>query len=93
MASREANIASREATLASREAKIASREAIVASREGIFRFAYLGRETLCLSGPRNASPVRAARTGAPGQGRKICCLRRFNSRPHRTKNMHDLIYA
>ena len=66
IASREANIhyiASREAILASREANIhyiASQEAILASREGIFRFAYLGRETLCLSGPRNR-PARAAK--------------------------------
>ena len=63
IASREAKKASREANIqyiASREANIASREAISASREGIFRFAYLGRETLCLSGPRNR-PARAAK--------------------------------
>ena len=53
-----------------------------------------------MSGPQNrpgqatASPVRAgrsARTCAEKQA-EICCFGGFNSRPHRTNNLHDLMF-
>ena len=51
---------------------------------------------LCTCRPdrQYASPVRAgkpARTGAVRQA-EICCFGGFNSRPHRTANLHDLVF-
>ena len=45
-------------------------------------------------GQAKASPVRAgksARTGAVNQA-EVCCFGGFNSRPHRTNNLHDLLF-
>jgi hypothetical protein len=47
--------------------------------------------TLNAKSPVRAGNLKSARTGAVKQA-EICCFEGFNSRPHRTNNLHDSMF-